>query len=86
MSKKPLGLLRNMAMQTLCQARRERPGPIVTAGRGLGPPKLGRVPRIGPRSVFETMNDRGKPLSPVDMLKAYLLAPIEDDQQRTTAN
>lgn len=32
------------------------------------------------------MNDRGKPLSPVDMLKAYLLAPIEDDQQRATAN
>ena len=23
-------------------------------------------------SIFETMNDRGKPLSPVDMLKAYL--------------
>ena len=29
-------------------------------------------------AIFETMNDRGKPLSPVDMLKAYLLAPIED--------
>ena len=27
-------------------------------------------------AIFETMNDRGKPLSPVDMLKAYLLAPI----------
>ena len=26
-------------------------------------------------SIFETMNDRGKPLSPLDMLKAYLLAP-----------
>lgn len=37
-------------------------------------------------AIFETMNDRGKPLSPVDMLKAYLLAPIEDDQQRTAAN
>ena len=24
-------------------------------------------------AIFETMNDRGKPLSPVDMLKAYLL-------------
>jgi uncharacterized protein with ParB-like and HNH nuclease domain len=37
-------------------------------------------------SIFETMNDRGKPLSPVDMLKAYLLAPIEDDEQRAAAN
>jgi len=37
-------------------------------------------------SIFETMNDRGKPLSPVDMLKAYLLAPIEDEDQRTRAN
>jgi hypothetical protein len=32
------------------------------------------------------MNDRGKPLSPVDMLKAYLLAPIEDAEQRRNAN
>ena len=37
-------------------------------------------------SIFETMNDRGKPLSPVDMLKAYLLAPIEDAQQRHATN
>jgi uncharacterized protein with ParB-like and HNH nuclease domain len=37
-------------------------------------------------SIFETMNDRGKPLSPVDMLKAYLLAPIEDAEQRAVAN
>ena len=37
-------------------------------------------------SIFETMNDRGKPLSPVDMLKAYLLAPIDDDQERANAN
>jgi uncharacterized protein with ParB-like and HNH nuclease domain len=37
-------------------------------------------------AIFETMNDRGKPLSPVDMLKAYLLAPIEDPSQRSTAN
>ena len=37
-------------------------------------------------SIFETMNDRGKPLSPVDMLKAYVLAPIEDAEQRRTAN
>lgn len=37
-------------------------------------------------AIFETMNDRGKPLSPVDMLKAYLLAPIEDPQVRTQVN
>jgi uncharacterized protein with ParB-like and HNH nuclease domain len=37
-------------------------------------------------AIFETMNDRGKPLSPVDMLKAYLLAPIEDNEQRRNAN
>lgn len=37
-------------------------------------------------AIFETMNDRGKPLSPVDMLKAYLLAPIEDAAQRRHAN
>jgi uncharacterized protein with ParB-like and HNH nuclease domain len=37
-------------------------------------------------AIFETMNDRGKPLSPVDMLKAYLLAPVEDADQRQRAN
>jgi uncharacterized protein with ParB-like and HNH nuclease domain len=37
-------------------------------------------------AIFETMNDRGKPLSPVDMLKAYLLAPVEDADQRRIAN
>ena len=37
-------------------------------------------------AIFETMNDRGKSLSPVDMLKAYLLAPIEDAEQRRNAN
>lgn len=37
-------------------------------------------------SIFETMNDRGKPLSPVDMLKAYLLAPVESADQRADAN
>lgn len=37
-------------------------------------------------AIFETMNDRGKPLSPVDMLKAYLLAPIEDAERRRNAN
>jgi uncharacterized protein with ParB-like and HNH nuclease domain len=37
-------------------------------------------------AIFETMNDRGKPLSPVDMLKAYLLAPVEDTESRRRAN
>lgn len=37
-------------------------------------------------AIFETMNDRGKPLSPVDMLKAYLLAPIENAELRLKAN
>lgn len=37
-------------------------------------------------AIFETMNDRGKPLSPVDMLKAYLLAPIEEPQTRARVN
>lgn len=36
--------------------------------------------------IFETMNDRGKPLSPVDMLKAYMLAPIRLDDERRHAN
>lgn len=36
--------------------------------------------------IFETMNDRGKPLSPVDMLKAFLLAPIHDPVHRNKAN
>ena len=36
--------------------------------------------------IFETMNDRGKPLSPVDMMKAFLLAPITDLSQRNKAN
>ena len=37
-------------------------------------------------AIFETMNDRGKPLSPVDMVKAYLLAPITGSDDRTKAN
>lgn len=37
-------------------------------------------------AIFETMNDRGKPLSPVDMLKAYLLAPITEPAQRVEVN
>jgi uncharacterized protein with ParB-like and HNH nuclease domain len=36
--------------------------------------------------IFESMNDRGKPLSPMDMLKAYLLAPIIDTGQRADVN
>lgn len=37
-------------------------------------------------SIFETMNDRGKPLSPTDMMKASLLAPIDTDEERARAN
>lgn len=37
-------------------------------------------------TIFETMNDRGKPLSPTDMLKAYLLGRIEDTEVRSAAN
>jgi uncharacterized protein with ParB-like and HNH nuclease domain len=37
-------------------------------------------------AIFETMNDRGKPLSPVDMLKAFLLAPMSDAEKRRQAN
>lgn len=37
-------------------------------------------------AIFETMNDRGKPLSPVDMLKAHLLAKIADPADRADAN
>lgn len=37
-------------------------------------------------SIFETMNDRGKPLSPIDMLKAYLLGPMTIDSERSEAN
>ena len=37
-------------------------------------------------AIFETMNDRGKSLSPVDMLKAYLLSDIKDVNKRGSAN
>lgn len=37
-------------------------------------------------TIFETMNDRGKPLSPTDMLKAYLLGRIKDSEVRSDAN
>ena len=36
--------------------------------------------------IFESMNDRGKPLGPMDMLKAYLLAPITDAPKRAEVN
>lgn len=37
-------------------------------------------------TIFETMNDRGLSLSPLDMLKGYVLANITDDQKRVDAN
>lgn len=36
-------------------------------------------------TIFETMNDRGLSLSPLDMLKGYLLANISDVSQRNEA-
>jgi hypothetical protein len=37
-------------------------------------------------AIFETMNDRGKPLSPADMMKGYLLSQISDSSQRQGTN
>jgi uncharacterized protein with ParB-like and HNH nuclease domain len=37
-------------------------------------------------TIFETMNDRGLSLSPVDMLKGFLLANITDGHKRDAAN
>lgn len=37
-------------------------------------------------TIFETMNDRGLSLSPIDMLKGFLLANITDAQKRTACN
>jgi uncharacterized protein with ParB-like and HNH nuclease domain len=37
-------------------------------------------------TIFETMNDRGLSLSPIDMLKGFLLSKITDAQKRTTCN
>jgi uncharacterized protein with ParB-like and HNH nuclease domain len=37
-------------------------------------------------TIFETMNDRGQPLNPADMLKGYLLSQISDPQRRSNAN
>ena len=36
--------------------------------------------------IFETMNDRGLSLSPLDMLKGYILANITDDDKRLKAS
>lgn len=38
------------------------------------------------QEIFETMNDRGKPLSPVDMVKAFMLAPVDDPDHRRNLN
>jgi uncharacterized protein with ParB-like and HNH nuclease domain len=37
-------------------------------------------------TIFETMNDRGLSLTPLDMLKGYVLANITDGEQRLKAN
>ena len=37
-------------------------------------------------AIFETMNDRGLSLTPVDMLKSYLLSRIDDRQVRDKVN
>ncbi|HUY78372.1 MAG TPA: DUF262 domain-containing protein [Ktedonobacterales bacterium] len=37
-------------------------------------------------TIFETMNDRGLSLSPIDMLKGFLLANITDPAKRVEAN
>ena len=37
-------------------------------------------------TIFETMNDRGLPLTPTDMLKGYLLNNITDDESRSQAS
>ncbi|QIB90123.1 DUF262 domain-containing protein [Methanosarcina mazei] len=37
-------------------------------------------------TIFETMNDRGLSLSPTEMLKGYLLANIDDNSKRISAN
>ena len=37
-------------------------------------------------TIFETMNDRGKPLSPTDMLKGYLLACVDDPERKQELN
>ena len=37
-------------------------------------------------TIFETMNDRGLSLSPIDMLKGFLLANIADRPNRTSCN
>jgi len=36
-------------------------------------------------TIFETMNDRGLSLNPLDMLKGYLFANITDQRKRNEA-
>lgn len=38
------------------------------------------------QTIFQTMNDRGLSLTPTEMLKGFLLASIDDSQQRNKAN
>jgi uncharacterized protein with ParB-like and HNH nuclease domain len=37
-------------------------------------------------TIFETMNDRGLSLSPIDMLKGFLVANIKDEDKKALAN
>jgi uncharacterized protein DUF262/uncharacterized protein DUF1524 len=37
-------------------------------------------------TIFETMNDRGRPLTPTDMLKGYLVTNISQPEERVQAN
>jgi len=37
-------------------------------------------------TIFETMNDRGLSLSPIDMLKGFLVAKIRDEDKKAQAN
>src|SRR4051812_42710174 len=37
-------------------------------------------------TIFETMNDRGLSLAPLDMLKGYVLANVTDERDRLRAN
>ena len=37
-------------------------------------------------TIFETMNDRGLNLTPIEMLKGFLLSKYRDDTKRKTAN
>lgn len=37
-------------------------------------------------TIFETMNDRGLSLTPLDMLKGFVLSNVEDEAEKTRAN